>query len=382
MLYLSPLGKLGKGNENGIPLTFCLPAADHPLPLVRPTLDSHPPPPFPSRPAPSSSPSSRDINTLLNRRGIPMPRRDGTPRARTPPISYAIGTPHLPSSPLGKISDDQASYFSGVAESLDGTSPSEGMVIQSPDGRPAIFFQPQRTSRSSSIKDKASASSRPMERDRELPESGVEATSGDLSSHPFSSIAAHRTSVAAPHEIGLGQSRRVSSTSSSNSGDSPLNPIGTPALTLDSFIAKSRGQSEENSSTEDPPTQNFNKPAGLSRQQSSASNPSRPSSTRPGGAGSPRLSGIRRTSSPPVSPRLDNSPTAQPATSSVQPRPTRDIPTTAPPSHPPHSRRASGSTSAHSRRSKARKNTIPAVPPIKVLIVEGIEPLPVPSLLT
>ena len=130
-----------------------------------------------------------------------------------------------------------------IAEGMDGATPSEGMVIQSPDGRPAIFFQPQtRCERAVSAKEKAM--SRPTtDRDQEVPDDAVDMTG--RSTPPV------RSPVASLHEIGLGQGRRVASNASSGSADSPLR-IGTPALTLDSFItaAKSRAQSDDLSSVE------------------------------------------------------------------------------------------------------------------------------------
>lgn len=281
--------------------------------------------------------------------GIP-----GSSKPRTPPVFFPGVPVGHPPSPLGKISDDQVSYFSCVAENMDGTTPSEGMVIQSPNGRPAIFFQPQtRGARAATAKEKAT--SRPMERDREMPEDQLDANDP-----------ASRSAVAAPHEIGLGAGRRVNSNSSSISPDSPR-LVGTPALTLDSFIsaAKSRAASEDGS------PQQTGGPA-LSRQLSSSSGPSRPPSTRP--IISPRASIVpgtaypaRRTVSPPTSPRGDIMPPAVQTTTSPRAGPATPV---SPQSF--YGRRVSGNgTINRVRRNTTRRATLPTVPPINVLIVEG-----------
>lgn len=266
------------------------------------------------------------------------------PKPRTPPVYFPGGPVGHPPSPLGKISDDQASYFSCVAEGMDGTTPSEGMVIQSPDGRPAIFFQPQtRSVRSASAKERAT--NRPAERDADLHESP-----DDIAESP------PRT-VAAPHEIGLGQGRRMASNSSVVSTESLVLPAGTPALTLDSFItaAKSRINSEVAT-----PDESRNAPTPESILSRAAS--IHPSISPRNGTG-PSPSFVTRRSASGASPPI--SPNAPPAA-----QPNSKPGTASPPSF--YGRRSSGAASMpRIRRHNTRKSTLPTVPPINVLIVEG-----------
>ncbi|KAL8290153.1 hypothetical protein RQP46_003092 [Phenoliferia psychrophenolica] len=246
-------------------------------------------------------------------------------KPRTPPLHFngVAGPAGHPPSPLGKISDEQVSYFSCVADNLDGTTPSEGMVIQSPDGRPAIFFQPQHGRTRTSL---GKERSRPMERDREAQDDA--ALEGTVT--PPS-----RGTIATPHEIGLGGRRSTLSNGSSpivtpapdhhhHHTPHPLAPPDTPALTLDSFIAKSRGQSE--STTPELPLS----------PGSESSSPTALAASRPSGS------------------------------SLLQRTPSRTSTTTSP--RPSAGRR--GSTAAGSRRKNRKATGPPTVPPINVLIVE------------
>lgn len=285
----------------------------------------------------------------------------GSTKARTPPIYFPSSPVGHPPSPLGKISDDQVSYFSCVAENLDGTTPSEGMVIQSPNGRPAIFFQPQtRMARAASAKDKGPSKLSGQRDD-------------DTIDPNYSTTPPSRGSVAAPHEIGLGQPRRVSSYSSATSADSPtILPIGTPALTLDSFIiaAKSKAQSPETLKGEDPKSPV--EPMSLPRRTSSILSASR-------SIGSPRQVPTppypRRSvpgASPPISPRPMSPTPSIIGVSAAAPR-ILDAPNVAVTSSPVASRRTSGADRGNrTRRNTTRKTNLPTVPPINVLIVEGM----------
>ncbi|KAM0746617.1 hypothetical protein T439DRAFT_329724 [Meredithblackwellia eburnea MCA 4105] len=287
------------------------------------------------------------------------------PRVRTPPLAFAAPspTPHPP-SPLSKISDEQASYFSEVAQHIDGVSPSEGVVIQSPNGRPAIFFQPQTgRARAQTVKEKGP--SRVTERDRDAHE--------ELTSVPEGTTtpSTGRKSVVPLHEIGLGPGRRsLSNPTVNTSPELPSQiPPDTPALTLDSFIAKSRGQSEEPSSELVASPTDVHAPVASRQASSSSAIPSRPTS-RPGVNTSPRSGATspfptRNVPTPPISPRVDS-----PLQTPIHP-PRRESSTSNPATTalPPQSRRTSGTGSGHSR--KKRKATLPpTVPPIKVLIVE------------
>lgn len=297
------------------------------------------------------------------------PTSSHSAKPRTPPAYFSTSTvsaSNHPPSPLGKISDDQVSYFSVVADGLDGTTPSEGMVIQSPDGRPAIFFQPQtRGSRTERAKEKAARVERSI--------------SSDSKDGEDVAVPSARAPMATPHDIGLGQVRRSSASSAILSD--PAAAIGTPALTLDSFItaAKSRAVGEEPAEPEPAPV---NPAAQLTRQQSTASMISRPPSARPGGSGntsprvgtsSPAFAARRMTggsaSTPPMTP-APNSPHvgSQAATTTTSPRPRES----SAPGSPGFLQSRRGTLSYGKKAKKpSRKASLATVPPINVLIVEG-----------
>ncbi|KAJ8294510.1 Response regulator mcs4 [Rhodotorula toruloides] len=328
-------------------------------------------------------------------------------KPRTPPAQFeATGAGRLPPSPLGRVPDTADSYFSSVTEELKETTTSEGMIVQSPDGRSGIFFQPQpRGSRSSSTREKIRAGLDRSLTSQEIPEHAV----ADATSRPPSDPPS-RVSTAAPHEIGLGSassSRRVSSAPShSNSGDIVIAPVasappGTPALTLDSFIsaAKSRALGEDVSPEELPPNVMGE---ALSRQQSHTSSnrsiptPSRRSlsgssgsagpasnATSPralGGSQSPLYSVSRRGSgsgavSPIVSPLPQVSSGAAAAGEAAARAFAAARARPATPSSPagPAKARTRSSTMVSmpkNKRRTSRKSTIIGVPPISVLIVE------------
>lgn len=288
------------------------------------------------------------------------PGSSGSVKPRTPPIFFGSGGAGThPPSPLGKISDEQVSYFSCVAQNMDGTTPSEGMVIQSPDGRPAIFFQPLQGRRTSTVKEKLG--SRPMERDREPHKDIAEG----------SATPPTRASVAAPHEIGLGQGRRTPSSSSttiSSPHDRPPSaPLDTPALTLDSFIAKSReGLPDQFVSSADAHIRQASPPVIPPRPSS------RPTNTSPRGSATAHFPA--RQMSPPISPHVDSHSPPPPPTPAAEARRRESsaASTASPP--PPHSRRTSAS-GGHRRRKNRKLTLPPTVPPINVLIVEGATPV-------
>ncbi|GAA5937281.1 uncharacterized protein JCM15063_002859 [Sporobolomyces koalae] len=324
-------------------------------------------------------------------------------KPRTPPTYFSPSsnifptTSHMPPSPLGQAQESQDSYFSSVAEELKEATPSEGMVIQSPDGRSGIFFQPQTRSQRL-IHAKEKAASKPMERDRAPAE-----TFRDHGAHELSTDASNpsnRVSTATPHEIGLGPStqRRKSSNSSTHHSDtaSPPLPLGTPALHLDSFIsaAKSRANGEDVSPEELPPPG-----SQLSRHTSSGSLSKRPpsigrhSNSSGGGSGPNSIShtphAVSTNSSPNFGPTSRRGTVATPSLSGHPPPTTplapaaqgaaaaaRALGAKVPPS--PSSPRGAFSRTRTStvsqpvkgRRRASRKNTLPSVPPIRVLIVE------------
>ncbi|GAA5974708.1 hypothetical protein JCM5350_001258 [Sporobolomyces pararoseus] len=339
----------------------------------------------------SGSKSGGDANNSLSILGKP----------RTPPTYFSPSsnvfpsTGHLPPSPLGQNSESQDSYFSSVAEELKEATPSEGMVIQSPDGRSGIFFQPQTRSQRS-IHAKEKAASKPMERDR-APADGIrDHGANEFSTDPTSPPA--RVSTAAPHEIGLGpsSSRRKSSNSSQLHSDpaNPPMPLGTPALHLDSFIsaAKSRANGEDVSPEELPP------PAEeLSRHASSGSNGKRPStsarhSNSSGGSGpgsnsqsplaastngSPSFGASSRRPTIGAPSPMSNLPPSTPLGAAAQGAAAARSSSAKVPPSPSSPRTSLGRTrtgtvsqAPKGKRRASRKNTLPSVPPIRVLIVE------------
>ncbi|KAK4055583.1 Two-component response regulator SSK1p [Microbotryomycetes sp. JL201] len=276
-------------------------------------------------------------------------------KPRTPPAQFssAVPAPAHPPSPLGKISDDQVSYFAGVAETLEGSSPSEGMVIQSPDGRPAIFFQP---SSKNTRQDRSRQSLRNAER-RGSTESARHSTSDSSSARP---------PLATPHDIGLGHSRRQSSSGSSAQSPGENVMVGTPALTLDSFIsaaAKSRSPVEEQA-----PELSQPEASSLSRHSSSASR-SAGTSPRVGAASASAYAARRMTTSGSMGTPPSASAPASPniAAQSIGGGRQREASVPTPP--PPLAMRRS-TISVKNRRKSSRRTSLATVPPINVLIVE------------
>lgn len=293
-------------------------------------------------------------------------------KPRTPPAQGQQGSGHggvsapagHPPSPLGKISDDQVSYFACVADQLEGTSSSQGMVIQSPDGQAGLFFQP--TSWSSRV-DKSKG--------RGLVE---QVSSGGAPSEGTS-----RVPLATPHDIGLGQPRRTSSTSVSGVSSIPEStvPIGTPALSLDSFINAARSKAAGEDVAEDLPSS----PSGgeaLSRQISHVSGSSRASSIRAGvtsSNSSPRVAAVggpsRRMTSGVQSPPAAAAPASPNLAAQSAARARESIgnasPATGPVAAPTSFSRRRTTSSAKNPKKPTRRNTVATVPPINVLIVEG-----------
>ncbi|GAA5907118.1 hypothetical protein JCM6882_005173 [Rhodosporidiobolus microsporus] len=346
-------------------------------------------------------------------------------KPRTPPIYFnAAGQPiatGLPPSPLGRMSETQDSYFSTVTEELKEATPSEGMIIQSPDGRSGIFFQPQPklTRPSAAARDKAA--SKPMEREKDKAPSMVddileeaneddspaletaleqEPTQSSESSSTVPSGPPSRISTYTPLEMGLGGSRRVASGSSSHSASGPVPtvaasiPPSTPALTLDSFInAAASGRPLEEAQEEGPLGEPLSRQ--LSATSSTRANP--PSSRRSisnssgsagsGGASStvtsprsmasatsPLFSPVRRsTSSALPSPAVSPPPATPGAAGQAGAAAAKAMAQTATPTSPTAgrtSRRGTVTALPKTKRRSSRRGTLPAVPPISVLIVE------------
>ncbi|GAA5823593.1 hypothetical protein JCM11251_000690 [Rhodosporidiobolus azoricus] len=351
-------------------------------------------------------------------------------KPRTPPTYYnASGQPlstGLPPSPLGRMSETQDSYFSTVTEELKEATPSEGMIIQSPDGRSGIFFQPQPKSTrsfSSLAKEKGTPKSTEREKDRtsslvdDIPEEAAEDDSPPLatalngpsepSNESFSAPPSHppsRLSTYTPLEMGLGGSRRIASGSSSHSSSGVVPtvaatiPPSTPALTLDSFInaaasgrpladnlqegeegprgeTLSRQLSNSSSTRANPPSSR----RSISNSSGSAHSGGTPSSvTSPrsiNGVSTPFFSPVRRnTSSTVPSPTVSPPPaTPGPAAQAGAAAAKAMAASSATPTSPTAgrtSRRGTVTALPKNKRKSSRRGTLPAVPPISVLIVE------------
>jgi osomolarity two-component system response regulator SSK1 len=102
---------------------------------------------------PPASPSSSSSTT----KSRPVGSRSNSDRSTKSTKDILEQPPNLPPSPLAL--PDNVEYFSAAAQKL-GTSPSSGLVIQSPDGQPAgIYFHPRN-------KSSRNPSSQSMERDK------------------------------------------------------------------------------------------------------------------------------------------------------------------------------------------------------------------------
>lgn len=102
---------------------------------------------------PPASPSSPSSTTKPR----PVGSRSNSDRSTRSTKDILEQPPNLPPSPLAL--PDNVEYFSAAAQKL-GTSPSSGLVIQSPDGQPAgIYFHPR-------SKSSRNPSSQSMERDK------------------------------------------------------------------------------------------------------------------------------------------------------------------------------------------------------------------------
>ncbi|GAA6012150.1 hypothetical protein JCM10207_005149 [Rhodosporidiobolus poonsookiae] len=353
--------------------------------------------------------------------GEPNKTGEGPPGAtlgkpRTPPVYFnAAGQPiatGLPPSPLGRVQETQDSYFATVADEIKEATPSEGMIVQSPDGRSGIFFQPQpKLSRSSSTRDKGV--SRVSERDRSasvddipeedpLDESPPLATATAGGSSESSSGPPSRLSTYTPLEMGLGSSivkSRIPSGSSSHttSGNVPTVPSSippsTPALSLDSFIAAAAtGRPLDDTPPEEGPlgetlshtsSTRGNPPStrrSLSGSSGAATNGSFSSAGSPrsatSGVTSPLFSPVRRPTasvlpSPAISPPpAMPGPAAQAgAAAAAAARANMAAPSPVSPSAATR-RRGTITSIPKNKRRASRRATLPAVPPISVLIVE------------
>ncbi|KAK7695548.1 hypothetical protein QCA50_000184 [Cerrena zonata] len=105
--------------------------------------------------------------------------------------------PHAPSSPLA--GSDGMEYFSDSVGRL-GTSPSTGLVIQSPDGQPAgIFFQPSAKGRSPSMASLPGHSAQTPRMEREYPkESHSRVRGGSVRSEGSNSFAQSFSEMSRP----------------------------------------------------------------------------------------------------------------------------------------------------------------------------------------
>ena len=105
----------------------------------------------------SNNPPASPSSTTSTTKSRPVGSRSDSDRSTRSTKDILEQPPNLPPSPLAL--PDNVEYFSAAAQKL-GTSPSSGLVIQSPDGQPAgIYFHPR-------SKGSRNPSSQSMERDK------------------------------------------------------------------------------------------------------------------------------------------------------------------------------------------------------------------------
>ncbi|KAH8921430.1 hypothetical protein BT69DRAFT_1335543 [Atractiella rhizophila] len=249
----------------------------------------------------------------------------------------ATGKPHSP------LSQDQLEYFSRTTSD---NSPSEGLVIHSPDGRAAgLFFQP-------------AGSSQPMERTADGARGDAQATTPLL-------LGLASPAISLPSQIGLGSHQRGSGSSSRELNGSPhSDPTTSPrAQRLESYaigatLVPSPHELPPPFGTVDSPLANLpvrvlSAPPGLLEVEStSTSPPSPPKGMHHTQSYSPSRS--RGETLPVPAEHVVSSPPMQP-----------------PPATPKLSKRRGSNAAAAAKGSKKnlRKNSA-LVPPINVLIVE------------
>lgn len=307
---------------------------------------------------------------------------------RTPPVPGQVSNPPSPASP------DAMEYFSKSASEL-GSSASQGIIIQSPDGRPTgLFFQP----RAASLAEKAESlrMSRNGESDSSSDKESGKDGSSSINRGPkfspglsqFQSLTAANgaelPSIVIPDNIDLSNARSFSLTSGKGSPQPGSTPQlsqrssesghGTPAA--DSAIKPSRSLSGGLAKDDrDSSSDSLDKQAQKSKKDDTA-----PKSPRNAPIPSP---GVRSPQSPPLD-RPERQPVLSPInTNKLTPTPSTDLKTPVsrdsgdmaqtPPVAPLRSkseRKSSG------RIKKApRRPTGTLVPPINVLIVEGEQSL-------
>lgn len=247
---------------------------------------------------PSSSPRSSSYQSMRSPRAAAEPAYD----------TYA-----LPPSPLGLT--EGMDYFSEAAEKL-GSSPSSGLVIQSPNGQPAgIFFHPPRSriSRSSS-------------------------QSISVENGPVCARGSRRNSDSAERTRPAGGVTFLSLPGPAQQRRSP-----TPQTSLDPGRSGTATPLTAIPDDEAPATSALSHPAGPS-----------PGTRQPKRVGT--IDALRKTASPPSSPRTSPASAKLPPTKrSLGPR-----------------RAQTEKASSPSPVKKAKHSEPGIVPPIRVLIVEGV----------
>lgn len=297
----------------------------------------------------------------------------------TPPVPGQVSNPPSPASP------DAMEYFSKSASEL-GSSASQGIIIQSPDGRPTgLFFQPRAASlaeKAESLRMSRNGGSESSSEKGSIRGSSHSNKVPKLSPAPghFQLTAANGTelpSIVIPDNMDLTAARTFSVSSSKGS------PQPTPALvqraaehtsahttpTLDSSTAKPAARTISESYSDDDrdsSTDSLEKQANKSKEEPSPASPRQPGSSP----------SIRSPASPPLE-RPERQPALSPiSTGKISTPSTAQLNTpvsidpvatpTAPAVRARNDRKVSGRI-----KKPPRRPTGTLVPPINVLIVEG-----------
>lgn len=197
---------------------------------------------------PPASPSSTSSTT----KSRPVGSRSDSDRSTRSTKDILEQPPNLPPSPLAL--PDNVEYFSAAAQKL-GTSPSSGLVIQSPDGQPAgIYFHPR-------SKSSRNPSSQSMERDKgqlgvppPRKASASRLTPNSLGEAVVSFSSLHAATMSTSSESGEGGlPQSISSPNVQTPGREPTPSSSMPSLASSILAPVPRRPSESNRNLSPPP---------------------------------------------------------------------------------------------------------------------------------
>ncbi|EDR05018.1 uncharacterized protein LACBIDRAFT_303735 [Laccaria bicolor S238N-H82] len=202
----------------------------------------------------SSNPPASPSSTTSTTKSRPVGSRSDSDRSTRSTKDILEQPSNLPPSPLAL--PDNVEYFSAAAQKL-GTSPSSGLVIQSPDGQPAgIYFHPR-------SKGSRNPSSQLMERDkgqlgvpppRKASASRLTPNSFGEAVVSFSSLHAAMSPKTTSSESGEGGlSQSISSLNVQIPDRQPTPPSSMPSLASSILAPVPRRPSESNRNLSPPP---------------------------------------------------------------------------------------------------------------------------------